>query len=555
MPSLDPVEIFDNGGVGTSVNWTAEILSGSNWLSLSAMSGTSSPGNPSQLTLQPTSAVTTLTAGTYYALVKISDPKSENSPQFLAALLNLAPADSAPIPDPTPQGLFFTGTVSGPPPASQPDYAYAGSSTPVAFQASAVTNDGAPWLSETSISTTTSLSNPAVLNVSVNPAILTPGIYMGAIQISIGAQLRSVNVTLVVTPQSSSGSSRAVTPKASGCAPTQMAITPVGTVNNFAFPASFPAELSVQLNDDCGNPITNGSVAASFSNGDQTLSLPPDTPSGTYSAVWQPVHVSDQTAITITATAGTLQPATSQLLGAVSANPSPAPILVSAGTLNNLNPVVGAALAPGTVVQVFGSNLASGTAFGASVPLSGILNGTQILIGGLPAPVFFENGTQLNVQIPTELASGQQYSVIAMANGALSLSDTLSLAAADPGVAAYPNGAVIAQHNDFSLVTSTSPAHPNEALIMYLVGMGATTSMVPSGTASPSNPADLATLQPTVEVDGQNADILFAGLTPGGVGLYQINFVVPASAKTGNLNVVVAQGSTEANVVTLPVAQ
>ena len=192
VPGLDPVEIFDNGGAGTSVNWTAELVSGSNWLSLSALSGTSSPGNPGQLTLQPTSAVATLAAGTYYALVKISDSKSENSPQFLSAVLDLAPAGSAPMPDPTPQGLFFTGTVSGPAPPSQPDYAYVGSSTPVAFQASAVTNDGTPWLSETSTSTTTSLSNPAVLNVSVNPAILTPGIYMGAIQISIGGQLRSV---------------------------------------------------------------------------------------------------------------------------------------------------------------------------------------------------------------------------------------------------------------------------------------------------------------------------------------------------------------------------
>ena len=73
VPSVDPVEIFDNGGAGTSVNWAAEVLSGSNWLSLSGTSGTSSPGHPGQLTLQPTSAVTTLVAGTYYALVKISD--------------------------------------------------------------------------------------------------------------------------------------------------------------------------------------------------------------------------------------------------------------------------------------------------------------------------------------------------------------------------------------------------------------------------------------------------------------------------------------------------
>jgi uncharacterized protein (TIGR03437 family) len=555
VPSVDPVKIFDNGGAGTSVNWAAELLSGSNWLSLSGTSGTSSPGNPSQLTLQPTSAVTTLTAGTYYALVKISDPKSENSPQFLTAVLNLAPADSAPMPDPTPQGLFFTGTVSGPPPASQPDYAYAGSSTPVAFQASAVTDDGAPWLSETSTSTTTSLSNPAVLNVSVNPAILTPGIYMGAIQISIGPQLRSVNVTLVVTPQSSSGSSRAVTPKAVGCTPTQIAITPVGTVNNFSFPASFPAELSVQLNDDCGTPITNGSVSASFSNGDPSLNLPPDTPPGTYSAVWQPGVASAQTAITINAAAGTLLPATAKLLGGVSATPNPAPSLVTGGALNNLNAVVGGALAPGTVAQVYGSNLASGVATPGSVPLPGILNGTQFLVGGMAAPLFYSSGTQLVVQIPTELTAGQQYSVVAMANGALSLPDTLSLEPTEPGVAAFADGTIIAQHSNYTLVSSTSPAHPNEPLMIYLVGMGATTIAVPSGTATPSNATASVTLQPTVQVDGQNATVLFAGLTPGGVGLYQINFVVPPSSKTGNLNVVITQGGAEANVVTLPVAQ
>jgi uncharacterized protein (TIGR03437 family) len=55
-------------------------------------------------------------------------------------------------------------------------------------------------------------------------------------------------------------------------------------------------------------------------------------------------------------------------------------------------------------------------------------------------------------------------------------------------------------------------------------------------------------------VDGQNAETPFAGLTPGGVGLYQINFVVPSSAKSGNLPVVVTQNGVTANVVTLPVA-
>jgi uncharacterized protein (TIGR03437 family) len=62
-------------------------------------------------------------------------------------------------------------------------------------------------------------------------------------------------------------------------------------------------------------------------------------------------------------------------------------------------------------------------------------------------------------------------------------------------------------------------------------------------------------VQPTVQVGGQNAQILYAGLTPGGVGLYQIDFVVPASANAGNLDVEVTQGGVNSNIAKLPVAQ
>ena len=54
-------------------------------------------------------------------------------------------------------------------------------------------------------------------------------------------------------------------------------------------------------------------------------------------------------------------------------------------------------------------------------------------------------------------------------------------------------------------------------------------------------------------VDGQNSEILFAGLTPGGIGLFQINFRVPAAARTGSLDVVVRQGGVTANTTKLPV--
>jgi uncharacterized protein (TIGR03437 family) len=55
-------------------------------------------------------------------------------------------------------------------------------------------------------------------------------------------------------------------------------------------------------------------------------------------------------------------------------------------------------------------------------------------------------------------------------------------------------------------------------------------------------------------VDGQSAQILFAGLTPQAVGLYQINFTVPAGVHAGDVSLEVSQGSTSANKTLLQVA-
>ena len=83
-----------------------------------------------------------------------------------------------------------------------------------------------------------------------------------------------------------------------------------------------------------------------------------------------------------------------------------------------------------------------------------------------------------------------------------------------------------------------------------------TTPAVASNQTAPATlPLATATVQPTVTIDGVAATVNFAGLTPGGIGLYQINCQVPAGARTGDLPLVVIQNATGANAVTLPVAQ
>jgi uncharacterized protein (TIGR03437 family) len=123
-----------------------------------------------------------------------------------------------------------------------------------------------------------------------------------------------------------------------------------------------------------------------------------------------------------------------------------------------------------------------------------------------------------------------------------------------PGVAVFLDGRLIVQHGDFVLVDESNPARRGEMLIMYLVGLGATNPAVASGAPSPAAPLAVPLEGATVTVDGQPANIVFSGLTPFGVGLFQINFEVPANARLNTpLDVVVTQGGVTANVTKLTV--
>ena len=210
---------------------------------------------------------------------------------------------------------------------------------------------------------------------------------------------------------------------------------------------------------------------------------------------------------------------------------------------------------------MYGSGLSSFTGSPGILPLPNSYpptGSTFMLVGGLSAPLYYLSDGQLNVQLPNELATNQQYAVVVSANNALTLPDTIDVVAGQPGVDAFSDGHVVAQHNaDYSLVSSSNPAKPGEYLIIYLVGLGPTNSQRADRRAGPGppNPLATATVQPTVTVGGQPAFVAFAGLTPGAVGLYQITFQVPAGAASGDQNLVVIQGGVTANTTKLTVSQ
>jgi uncharacterized protein (TIGR03437 family) len=536
-------------------NYAATILPGAPWLS-GGGAGSASPSSPGTVSVTVNqSAAGALAPGAYYATVQVSGSGVINSPQAFQIVLNVGPASSTAVPNPSPAGLVFLAPQGGSAPSAQAITLYASSVNKISYQTAVTLNNGSGWLSVSPATGVTSASAPAQVVVTANQSGLQPGVYTGEVNIAFGSVVSSVNVSLVVeSPTPAVGTAlSSITPETStSCAAGTLVPTQTGLVSDFSAPASWPTPLAIILVDTCGNAIGGGQVVTTFSNGDPPLILAPiDPKTGLYSGTWTPRKTSQQVTILARATSPGYPAATTQIAGQVA--PNVAPVLAPNGTLDIFNPVVGSGLGPGNIVQIYGSGLASQIAAPSKLPLPTTLNGTTVLIGGVNAPLFYVSSGQINAQIPFALAGGQQYQVIVNANGALTTPQPINLTPAVPSILLYNSGIVVAQHRDGTDVTAASPAAPGEIISFYLSGLGDTDQNVPSGSPSPSNPPANVLVQPTLTINNAPAQVLFAGLAPGFVGLYQMNFQVPSPLADGSYNMFITQGTTNSNTAVLPV--
>jgi hypothetical protein len=525
----------------STVSWTAAVMPGASWLTLNTASGSSTPASPGPIGFAVNANAAALTPQAYYALIQVTSSDIANSPQSFLVVLNVAPAASAVQPDPAPAGLLFI--ASGSALGAQTVQVFASSASALSYQAST----DSPWLLVAPATGLTSAAAPAASSVSVNLSGLAAGVYRGNVNYAFSAAaVRSVNVTLIVEAGAAAPANRPAVkalPRAT-CAPSQLVPSQTGLGNNFSTATSWPTALTVLLVDDCGNAIDQAQVVATFTNGDSPVALnATDTTSGIYAGTWTPRNASGQVTVYARATAPGFNPASVKITGQVA--PNAAPILYDNGTLDvfTIAPVAGATVAPGTIVQMYGANLAAQTMPASTIPLPTSLTQTSVFIGGMLAPLYYVSPTQINAQVPFELAAGQPYQVIVSANGALSTAISIQLTADAPSIAQFAAGEIIAQHLDASLVTEMSPAAPGEYIVFYVAGMGLTNQSIPSGTASPLPPNLALPLDtPTLTVNGAPVtNILFAGLTPTLVGLYQVDFQVPANAPNGDLQLVLTQ--------------
>ncbi len=214
-------------------------------------------------------------------------------------------------------------------------------------------------------------------------------------------------------------------------------------------------------------------------------------------------------------------------------------------------------LAPGTLVSIFGSGFSTSTISAAAVPLPTALSGTSVLINGLLSPLVFVSPGQINAQIPYGLSPGTVSLAVRDASGAVANS-SLQIVPASLGVFTKTSdgkGEAIAAHSNYSLVNRASGEYATvgETIVLYCTGLGEVTGFSQAGNPAPASP--LPSTRQTVEVSmsGRAARVVYAGLTPGSVGLYQVNVVVPGEIG-GDVSVTIRIGTASSNESTINVA-
>jgi uncharacterized protein (TIGR03437 family) len=232
-----------------------------------------------------------------------------------------------------------------------------------------------------------------------------------------------------------------------------------------------------------------------------------------------------------------------------------------------------ASLAPGETISLFGTNLSKVTMSPPAGPAPAILGGTQVLVNGTAAPLYYVSPGQINAVVPFEVSSAAPaLATIQVVNNGTNSNAVGNMYIADsaPGIFTQTTNGIgfgAATHADYTLITPSSPAVPGETILVFLTGLGLVTPAISDGALGPTSPLSKSNLWTSnaMSVDfndyvngyyGQMATIQYAGLAPGLLG-YQLNVTIPSSdvgpAPNGGVYLEIGTDEADNNQVQIPV--
>ena len=233
------------------------------------------------------------------------------------------------------------------------------------------------------------------------------------------------------------------------------------------------------------------------------------------------------------------------LIGAVAVQ-SQTPVVPAGGVVDaaaGSSPV-----APGALVSIFGSSLASALAVANSIPISTSLGNVNVTFNGIQAPLLFVSTGQVNAQMPWDvLSSGTAgtANMVVTSNGQASTSVSVPVGPFSPGIFSSGTQAIAYGNSDGiiaaapgaipGLTTHAAKVNDPTTLVILATGLGAVDPPVQTGNIPVADgKLHNTTTTPTVTVGNVAAQVFFSGISPQFVGVYQINIVIAPGTPTGD---------------------
>ncbi|HTS63428.1 MAG TPA: hypothetical protein VMH28_15485 [Candidatus Acidoferrales bacterium] len=188
---------------------------------------------------------------------------------------------------------------------------------------------------------------------------------------------------------------------------------------------------------------------------------------------------------------------------------------------------------PGSVFALFGDGFAARALSATATPLPATLGSTSVTVNGEPAPLFYADPNQIDAQMPWDIPGGTLATVIVKNGTATSNAAAVWVpATGTPGISVYSNNRAVVVNQNGTVNSPSDAAAVGDQVVAYFTGGGPVqvAGKLVSGAPAPGGLAPV-TGDSSVTVGGTAATVKYIGLTPGSIGLYQVNFVVPQLAR------------------------
>jgi len=104
---------------------------------------------------------------------------------------------------------------------------------------------------------------------------------------------------------------------------------------------------------------------------------------------------------------------------------------------------------------------------------------------------------------------------------------------ASPAILSNASGPLVLHSSDFSPVSAAKPAAPGEILTVVASGLGPTNAAINPGQVFPASPLAIVNSPVEVSINGNPAQVLYAGGYPGTTDVYQVNLQLPSGIQPG----------------------